>query len=56
MGEVDLEKSVRGEGEGEGKKKQSVVESYGWASWGAAMLRPYTEGGADQATVIGASR
>jgi hypothetical protein len=62
MGEVDLEKSVTGEGEGKGEKKQSVAESYGWASWGApfeaqgkAVLRPYTEGGADQATVIGSA-
>jgi hypothetical protein len=26
------------------KKKQSAMESHAWASWGAAVLRPYMRG------------
>ena len=33
--------SVTSMGWKERKKKQSSMESYAWASWGAAVLRPY---------------
>jgi hypothetical protein len=54
--------SVIGGGLLSGKNKRGSIEFYDRASWGApfeaqgkAVLRPYTEGGADQATVIGSA-
>jgi hypothetical protein len=45
--------SVKGAMGRERRKKQGSIDSYAWASWGAAVLRPYTEGGEDQAVVNG---
>jgi hypothetical protein len=43
--------SVSWVGATEGKKKQSTMESYARASWGAAVLRPYMDFGVGFAAV-----